>query len=357
MLRIGRAVVFACGALLMLSAHSFAQTLPTSIAGTVKDASGAVMPGVTIEASSDALIEKVRTVVSDEHGEYKITDLRPGTYSVTFSLTGFSTIKRENIELTSGFTAKVDADMRVGALEETLTVTGQSPVVDVQNTSQTKVVSNEMLFALPLTKEMGGLAKVTVGVMIPPTAQDVGGNIDPMNAYPVIHGGRTGDNRALLDGMQFNGEGQGRGFYFNPAAASEASVQLGGQTAEFENGGFQANMVPKDGGNRFSGLFSGNYADDSWVSDNLTQELIDRGLKSVNKTKRTYDANAAVGGPIFRDKLWFFTAHRVFGYQNYLAGNFSNLTQNTPFYTPDLSRPAIHQQDNISDGVRLTYQV
>jgi hypothetical protein len=116
-------------------------------------------------------------------------------------------------------------------------------------------------------------------------------------------------------------------------------------------------MIPKDGGNRFSGLFSTNYANDNFVSDNLTQELIDRGLKSVNKTKRTYDANAAVGGPIVRDRLWFFTAHRVFGYQNWLAGNFSNLTQNTPFYTPDPSRPAIHQQDNVSDGVRFTYQL
>src|SRR5262245_5326607 len=356
MVRMARGSVFALAALLLVAAHGSAQTLPTGIAGVVKDSSGAVMPGVTVEASSDVLIEKVRTAVSDEHGEYKITDLRPGTYAVTFSLTGFSTIKREGIELTSGFTAKVDADMRVGALEETLTVSGQSPVVDVQNTSQTKVVSNEMLFALPLTKEMGGLAKVTVGVMVPPTAQDVGGNMDPMNAYPVIHGGKTQDNRALLDGMQFNGEGQGRGFYFNPAAAQEASVQLGGQTAEFENGGFQANMIPKDGGNRFSGLFSANYANDNFYSDNLTDELIGRGPRAVNKTKRTYDANAAIGGPIFQDKLWFFTAHRVFGYQNYLAGNFSNLTQNTPFYTPDPSRPAIHQQDNITDGVRFTYQ-
>ena len=134
----------------------------------------------------------------------------------------------------------------------------------MQNTSQVKVVSGEMLYALPMTKEMGGLAKVTVGVMIPPTAQDVGGNIDPMNGYTVIHGGHLGDNRALLDGMQFNGEGQGRGFYFNPAAASGSSVQLGGQTAEFENGGMQANMVPKDGGNRFSGLFSANYANKDW---------------------------------------------------------------------------------------------
>jgi hypothetical protein len=357
MVRIATAGMLALGALLSLPAHLSAQTLPTGIAGVVRDSSGAVMPGVTVEAASDALIEKVRTVVTDDHGEYKIIDLRPGTYNVTFTLTGFSTIRREQIELVSAFTAKVDAEMRVGALQETLTVTGQTPVVDVQNTSQTKVVSGEMLYALPLTKEMGGLAKVTVGVMIPPTAQDVGGNIDPMNAYPVIHGGHTGDNRALLDGMQFNGEGQGRGFYFNPAAAQEASVQLGGQTAEFENGGFQANMVPKDGGNRFSGIVSGNYANSDMVSDNLTEGLKDRGLLLVNTTNRTYDANAAAGGPIKRDKLWFFTSHRVFGYQNLLAGNWANATQNTPFYTPDLSRPAVHQQDNISDGIRFTYQL
>ena len=161
-----------------------------------------------------------------------------------------------------------------------------------------------------------------------------------MNAYPVIHGGHTGDNRALLDGMQFNGEGQGRGFYFNPAAAQEASVQLGGQTAEFENGGFQANMVPKDGGNRLLGTVQRQLREQSMVSDNLTQELQRPRAALVNTTKRTYDANAAIGGPIVQDKLWFFTSHRVFGYQNCLADNWSNLTQNTPFYTPDLSRPA-----------------
>ena len=116
-------------------------------------------------------------------------------------------------------------------------------------------------------------------------------------------------------------------------------------------------MIPKDGGNRFSGLFSANYANDSMVSENLTDGLIARGLRLVNTTKRTYDANAAFGGPLKQDRLWFFTSHRVFGYQNWLAGNWSNSTHNTPFYTPDLSRPAIHQQDNVSDGVRLTYQM
>ena len=329
----------------------------SAVAGVVRDSSGAVLPGVTIEAASPALIERVRTVVSDEKGEYKIIDLPGGTYTVTFSLAGFNTIKREGLELTANFTVNVGVEMQVGQLEETITVAGESPIVDVQTTAQHKVVSGDVLYSLPLTKEMGGFAKVTVGATIRATAQDVGGNIDPMNGYTVIHGGHYTDNRALLDGMQFNGEGNGRGFYFNPAAASEVSVQLGGQTAEFENGGAQANLVPKDGGNRYSGMFSFNYAGKGLLSDNLTPELQARGLKGVNTTDRTYDGNVAVGGPIVRDKLWFFASIRGFGYKNLMAADYYNLTQNTPFYTPDLSRPAPQQQDNRSAGVRFTYQV
>src|SRR5216684_4043844 len=347
-------VIAAC--VLLVSASARAQGT-SGIAGVLRDSSGGVLPGVTVEASSPALIEKTRSAVSDDQGQYKIVDLPGGLYTVTFTLQGFKAFRREGLELTANFTTSVNAELSVGAVEETVIVSGQSPIVDVQNASQQKVVSGELLFALPLTKEMGGFAKITVGATIAATAQDVGGNIDPMNAYPVIHGGHTVDNRALLDGMQFNGEGQGRGFYFNPAAAQEASVQLGGQTAEFENGGFQANMVPKDGGNRFSGLISSNYANHNMVSNNLTQGLRDRGLTLVNTTNRTYDANVAVGGPIVQDRLWFFTSHRVFGYQNVLAGDFFNLTQNTPLYTPDLSRPALHQEDNISDGIRFTNQL
>ena len=195
-------------------AHASAQTLPTSIAGVVRDSSGGVMPGVTVEAASDVLIEKVRTAITDEHGEYKIIDLRPGTYAVTFSLTGFSTIKRDGVELQSGFAAKIDAELRVGALEETLTVSGQSPVVDVQNTSQVKTVSAEMLFALPMTKEMGGLAKVTVGVMIPPTAQDVGGHHQAPTVHAVHHdagdGPDDGHGKELDDHHPRDGRGRPR---------------------------------------------------------------------------------------------------------------------------------------------------
>jgi hypothetical protein len=350
-------LIAAVGAALFLVPAMASAQGTSAIAGVVRDTSGAVLPGVTIEAASPALIEKVRTVVSDTQGEYKILDLPGGTYTVTFTLTGFSTFRREGLELTASFTANVVAEMRVGQLEETVTVSGQSPIVDVQTTAQHKVVSGELLYALPLTKEMGGFAKLTVGARISATAQDVGGNIDPMNGYTVIHGGHFADNRALLDGMQFNGEGQGRGFYFNPAAASEVSVQLGGQTAEFENGGMQANLVPKDGGNRFSGLISANYANRGLISNNLNPDLEARGLHLVNTTDRTYDGNVAVGGPIIKDKLWFFASIRGFGYKNLMASDYFNLTQNTPFYTPDLSRPAIQQQDNRSAGVRFTYQV
>jgi hypothetical protein len=126
--------------LMLAPSAVFAQT---GIAGIVKDTSGAVLPGVTVEASSPALIERVRTVATDSQGQYKILDLRPGTYTVTFTLTGFSTVKREGIELPAQFTATVNADLRVGALEETITVSGASPVVDTQNVIKRTVVQKE----------------------------------------------------------------------------------------------------------------------------------------------------------------------------------------------------------------------
>ena len=142
----------------------------SSIAGIVKDASGAVLPGVTVEASSPALIEKVRSVVTDGTGQYKIITLRPGTYTVVFSLTGFTTVKREGVELTSDFTATINADMKVGALEETLTVTGQSPIVDTSNITQRVVMTAEVRDALPTGRNIQA-----VGIMIPGTSIAVGG--------------------------------------------------------------------------------------------------------------------------------------------------------------------------------------
>src|SRR5438552_4753803 len=142
---VGLGLAALTGLLLPLSAGA---QQASGIAGEVKDTSGAVLPGVTVEAASPALIEKVRTVVTDGAGRYNIVDLRPGTYVVTFSLVGFKTIKREGITLTAGFTAPVNADLEVGTVEETITVSGSSPLVDTQNVRQQTVVSTEVLAAL-----------------------------------------------------------------------------------------------------------------------------------------------------------------------------------------------------------------
>jgi hypothetical protein len=133
-----------------------------SIAGVVRDPSGGVLPGVTVEASSPALIEKVRSVVTDGSGQYRVVDLRPGTYTVTFTLSGFSTVRREGIELTGSFVATVDVDLRVGALEETITVTGDSPIVDIQRTTQQRVFDQQVIEQIP-----AGRSHINMVVLIP----------------------------------------------------------------------------------------------------------------------------------------------------------------------------------------------
>ena len=188
----------------LLPELALAQTGTAAIAGTVRDASGGVMPGVTVEASSPVLIEKTRTVVSDESGQYKIVELRPGTYSVTFTLPGFTTVIREGVELTVGFTAAINAEMRVGAIEETVTVSGQTPVVDVQNVRQTAVMTREVIDTIPTGKQFQNLATLVPVMVVVPVAgsqQDVGGQSGQAHATLQIHGGRSQDLKLYVDGM------------------------------------------------------------------------------------------------------------------------------------------------------------
>ena len=180
-----------------------AQTsLSGAIAGVVRDTSGAVLPGVTVEAASPALIERVRTVVTDAQGLYRITELRPGTYTVTFTLTGFGTTKREGIELTTGFTATVNADLRVGAVEETITVSGAAPIVDTQNVRTQNVFSSELLDRLPTAKTIRGYAPLIPGAVQGATSQDVGGSTGEPVSSIGIHGNRAGDMLYTVNGLR-----------------------------------------------------------------------------------------------------------------------------------------------------------
>lgn len=186
-----------------------------SITGTVRDTSVAVLPGVTVEASSPALIEKVRTVVSDGTGQYRIVSLRPGTYAVIFTLAGFRVVKREGIELTGSFTAAVNAEMRVGAIEETVTVTGASPIVDVQNVRQQRTLTDKVVAAIPSARTPYALAALIPGANYGGTTvgspQDVGGTASIGRILPTVHGSNGVDSRIQNDGFMVGGYVQSTG--------------------------------------------------------------------------------------------------------------------------------------------------
>jgi carboxypeptidase family protein/TonB-dependent receptor-like protein len=325
------------------------------IAGVVRDSSGGVLPGVTVEASSSALIERVRSVATDAEGQYKIIELRPGTYVVTFTLAGFSTLKREGIELSAGFTATVNAELRVGALEETVIVSGQSPIVDTQNVTQQKVITMAVIQSLPNTGT--NFASLTPGAS---RNTDVGGSSGAdTGATFTIHGGRGQDTRRLIDGMRWNSMevgNSGTGFYFDPTGAEEVSIQLGGNSAEYELGGVQVNLVPKAGGNGVKGYAFASYTNNTLNSTAIPEDLRARGLPTIGAVKRVYDFSGSLGGPLRRDKVWFFTAHRWWGNASFVPGLYYNKNTAAWIYEPDLSRPAVNDSTNRHHTARFTWQ-
>lgn len=328
----------------------------SSIAGSVMDTSAAVLPGVTVEAASPALIEKVRTVVSDTEGRYNIIDLRPGTYTVTFTLPGFRTFRREGIVLTAGFAATVDAELQLGALEETITVTGASPLVDTQSARRQTVISDELLDVLPTsTKNWSTLATLTPG-MSSQRMPDVAGQLD-QTVGRTFHG-RTG-TRVEIDGMgimNWQGNGGNEGYIIHTAAVEELVVQTSGASAESKAAGALVNLIPREGGNQMRGSLFGLWTGKALSSSNLNVELRERGLTTDSKILEIYDATATLGGAILQDKLWFYTSHREWGNRHQMAGIFWNATQGTPFWTPDPNRPADRYQWYESHLGRLTWQ-
>jgi len=332
-----------------------------TISGVVKDASGAVLPGVTVEASSPALIEKTRTAVTDGTGQYAIENLRPGTYSVKFTLAGFAPVEREGVELSGSFTARISADLRVGGLEETIKVTGETPVVDVQSTQQERVLDREVLDALP----NAGL-RTALGVLIPSVdfrRQDVGGaGVRAVTGNMVAHGARSEDAGTTLNGMSIASFGTGAAtatIFMNPMGIQEMTIDTGSNDAELHAGGVRTNYTLKEGGNTFHGVVFGAYAPGKLQSDNLTDSLKKRGLTEPNQIKANWDINPAFGGPILRDKVWFFGAARYNVNSDYVAGLYWNKNTNDPnawTYEPDKSRRVWNEQKQPDEQVRVSWQ-
>ena len=342
---------------LLLPAFAWAQS---SITGVVRDGSGAVLPGVTVEAASPALIEKVRSTVTDDQGRYRIVDLRPGTYTVAFALTGFSTSKREGLELRAEFTATVNADLAVGALEETITVSGDAPIVDLRSSRAQVQFAQETLQSLPGTGRLATLPAIIPGVTLRRESdRGVGGLSDRTQTAYSLHG--APEAQPVVDGVNHQVASLTSGvFVYNQINIQEVVVETSGVGADRDSGGMQLNMIPRDGGNIFSGLATFAYVGPSLEASNINDDLLARHLdpKRVGSIKKFRDSAAALGGPISRDKLWFYASFREGVTQQYAEGlYFNKLTQpQSLLYEPDPTRPVYSNDYSRDVSVRFTWQ-
>ena len=332
----------------------------SQITGTVTDTSGASLPGVTVEASSSALIEKVRSVITDGNGQYRVVDLRPGVYTVTFTVSGFSTLKRDGIELPDNFIATINAEMRLGSLQETIVVTGESPVVDVQSVRRVTVLGGETLRELPVARTYGSLLQMNPTVTATEN-RDV--QTTPGRQFFSGAGGRANEGRIEVDGLSVGPPTAGGGsssYNADVGNAQEVTQTSTGGLGESAVGGPSINILPRTGGNSYSGsLFVANVSE--WmVGSNLSQELIDRGLPRSGDIENLWDYNLGFGGPFLRDRLWFFTNLRDQGAYRSIPGMYANKNAGDPTkrtYEADLSRPARGAGNWRTMSLRLTNQL
>jgi hypothetical protein len=347
----------ALSALLILPSAVFAQA---TLSGVVKDSSGAVLPGVGVEASSPVLIEKVRAATTDSTGLYRIPDLPPGRYTVTFSLQGFATVSREAVEVTGGGVTSINADMRVGAVSETITVSGETPVIDVQTSTKKQVVlSNSVLQALPASRGYGNVLATVPGIQS--TGLDVSSGVS--TNFFTARGGRGNEGTIQIDGMNvgsaFNGGGVA-GFGYPIGESSEIQVTIAGGLGETDRGGPAFNLVPKTGGNSFSGTGFLSLAGKWSQGDNIDDRLRGFGLTNPPALIKNWDTNFALGGPIVRDRLWFFNNVRSYGNHQEIPGLFANAYAGDPSrwtYLRDDSIAARSDAAKMIEALRLTSQV
>src|SRR5688572_10836740 len=332
-----------------------------SLTGVVRDASGGVLPGVTVEASSPVLIEKARSAVTDSEGRYQFAELRPGAYTVTFTLSGFTTYRRDGLTLPPNFVATVNADLKVGELSETIIVSGQSPLVDTRSVSKAQVISEEQLAALPTAKSVGSMLAFVPGAVSPANGVDTGGTKGEQSVRISVFGARPNDQRQMTNGLMYtnlNGDGGGRLYFVNPVTIQENVIDLGAAgSALYQTSGAVVNTIPREGGNRFSGTGFAAYTNHNLQASNLSDDLKGWGLTVVNGVRKIYDVNGLFGGPLVKDKWWFVVSGRRSGSELRAASLFHDSNLNDWIYTPDTSRPVDPVEYNRNYQFRTTLQL
>ena len=350
MYRLSKIFLIVAG-LMLLPALAFAQA---SIVGTVKDASGAVLPGVTVEAASPVLIEKTRSVTTNNVGQYAIEDLRPGTYSVSFSLSGFVPIKREGIVLTGTFIANVSQDMKVGGITDAITVSGEPPTVDVSSARTQQAISGETITELPTSRQYSALTQLVPAINV--QNNDFQGSNPALYSVFQIHGGRRNEGQVLLDGMNAGYQGMGvSGHLPSIGNAEEVVFSLSGGLADATTGGPQMNIVGKQGGNRFSGSFFVSGTGSGLQTTNLKP-----GITASNSIQKLWDINPSMGGPIVVGKLWFFGTYRYQISRQNVASMWVNKNAGNAAkwnYDPDLTQQAVDDGTWKNTTGRVTWQM
>src|SRR5688572_13146946 len=300
-----RVFLFACMALLLGAPLAHAQTTTGSITGSVTDASGAVLPGVTITLSSDRLIGGPQTQISDTTGTYRFDRLVPGSYHVKFELQGFRTVERPDVRISAAFVATINGKMEVGSVSETITVTGESPTVDVRSNVQQTVMNQEILEGIPTGRDPWSLAKLIPGVQV--ATYDVGGTQSMQQSSMSAHGSNTADVSYNIDGATVNWPGGGGGatmIYYDQGMFEEVNYMTSAIPAEQLVGGVSINMVTKDGGNMWRGNARYNFANDDLQAENWADVQRINPLFLGNPTKKTYDFNLSGGGAIVQNRVW-----------------------------------------------------
>jgi hypothetical protein len=277
---------------------------------------------------------------------------------VTFTLTGFSVVKREGIELTGSFIATVNADMKIGGVAETITVSGETPVVDVASARTQQTLSGETVAAIPSSRQYFAYTQLVPAINV--QGNDVGGALGPIFSVFQVHGGRRNEGQVLVDGQSAGFQGMGVSSYIPEVAnQQEVTFSISGGLGEAVTGGPQMNIVGKQGGNMFAGSFFANLSGSGLQGSNVTPEQKAQGLTVASALKSLWDVNPSYGGPIVRDRLWFFGTFRYQGNRQYVANIFTNRNAGDPTkwtYDPVLTQQAVDDGTWKNGSLRLTWQ-
>ncbi len=282
-----------------------------SINGKVTDSSDAVLPGVTVTISAPQM-QGAQTAVTNEEGSYRFPGIPPGTYSVKYELPGFATVIREGIRVTLGFTATLDVAMQLSSVQETVTVIGDTPVVDVASTKTSTNYDYKELAAIPSARDMWSILAESPAITM--ARVDVGGSAAGTQSGYRSYDAQGGQHRVMIDGLVTT-EGDGAiGVYVDYGAFEEVTAGTAGHGADMGQPGVQTQMMIKSGGNEFHGSLYGDFQNSSLQATNITEEQIDRGArdKEVNRMEVYYDFNADAGGYVKKDALWWYGSYREF---------------------------------------------